>query len=1304
MQVLIRKITRFGRVGFAAFALLGLLALTLVALFGETVLRTQVERRLAEALNRQVRVGALSVDLSGRVVELRDVLVPGLPGSKRPSFMAPRVRVALSFRSVFTTRILLRGVELEQPRISVQVFPDGSTDLPEMSRSGGSSSRQVSIEKLMVRSGELFLNDQKIPLELVWPDFEATLVADAKNLLKGELRAGPGPMRFGDLPAQDAQFEVGVRFVDSTLHIDSGSFTAAGTKLSVAGKFDLHQAPRGEIRFSGPFDLESFDRKVAGTGLNLKGIAETRALLEIDGEKLALAGTLRGQKGSYDSIPVDTFSTSLSWDGSDLRLKDLALEALGGKAVLEVEAPSHAAVRVAGTLDGLSAEPLLHWLFDYGTAGLGSRVGGVIDLAFPQGAANLLSGTGDLRFTGDPSQGDPFSGRFPFAAAAGVITLTGVRLEAPRTTVSLDGSIQPDKRLSIDVRLLSEDLATTDALGVRLRTAFGATEAKPLVAAGNGSAQGRVTGTMAEPVFTGRFSGMSVTYLGVAWGAIDWAGSASTVDLKSDRLIAARGGARVEMNGAQRLGGAGVDDAVDLTIAVKDWPARDLLHVIGSDMDVDSAVSGTLRLLGTMSRPLGQASFTSAAGKASGIPFKKAEAKLKFEGGAVRVESLEALVGGGDLLVKGTLIEEAAAVSAFEGEVELKEVELSDLGLQAANAPMIGGHVSGRATLSGPIIKPRVSAHLESKRIFYGDEGIGAMTVEIEGKGDGVLHLTGQSDSPRFRAEVSGAIEVKAPHLSQLELKLTNARVDPVLRALGSRFENAVAITASANAHVEGPLLDPLLLSARIRGGRLRIAVPEYAIEAAPGSMIDIEKGAIQVAGLTLTGEGTSLGVSGKFALNPDDVNDLAITGRADLRVLSGFLREWRLRGSATLRSQIGGSPGALRVSGGLDIEEGAVRLRAFPQGLDGLNGRVVFNETQARVAGMKGRFGGGRVSVSGQIGFGAATPPSFDFSITGDSLGLRYPEGLRSTFGASLRLQGTTESHWLTGTLTVSKAVWTKRYAITSDLFSAQNSSVGFSRSASDFKPSAMRLDIAIKAPGTLRLDNNLASVVATADLTLTGSPTDPQLLGQVEVLRGKVFFGGNTYDVRKGVAHFSNPRKIDPVFEIEAETRMRSYRLTLQANGTMDQVSTRITSDPPLTSPQIATLLAGGNENEVANTGGTGTSATDLKTLGAGGVNTLASAWLGDNVTGQVAQGFGLSRLSIDPGLLTRTGARLTVGKRITPDLDVVYSRTLSGGTENQLVAVEYSLSNRFSLVVSWAEPEGFGADVRTRITLRR
>lgn len=1285
---MIRKIARFSRISLAVLALAGLVVLTVVGLFGEKVLRAEVERRLAEALHRRVTVGGLSVNLAGRVVELRDLLIPGLPSSKQPSFTAPRVRVALSFRSLFTRRILLRGLELEQPRMSVTVFPDGSTDLPQMDSSGGPPSREVSIGKLVVGKGELLLNDQKIPLDLDWPNFEASLASDPSSLLKGDISAGPGPMRFGDLPAQDARFELGIRFADSTLFVDRGSFSGAGgTTLSLAGSLDFHKQPKGELRFIGPFDLETFDQRVIATGLDLKGIVQTRALLRIDDGKLELTASLNGQRGSFDSLPIDAFAANLEWNGADLRLKDLVVDALGGKASLEVAMPHEAATRVKGTLENLSAEPLLHWLFAYTTAGLGARVSGPIDLSLPRGASNLLSGTGDLEFTGDPALGDPVSGRFPFTITKGAVTMAAARFEAPKTSVNLGGTIQPDKRLDLDVTLLSQDLAVTDGLGVRLRTAFGATNAQILGATGNGTIQGKATGTMGEPVFTGRFSGTSVAYLGVSWGAIDWAGTATTVDLKSDKLIAARGVSRVEMSGVMRLGERGVDDAMDLKIAIKDWPAKDLLHVVQSDLDVEATASGTVRVLGSASRPLGHADLTSAAGKAYGIPFVRGDLKLQFQGEALQVESLRAGVGGGDLMVKGRLSGEGSA-TAFDGEVDLKEVELADLGLQDPGTPMVGGHVSGRATLNGPMEKPRVAAHLESKRIFYGDEGMGSAILDVTGTGNGVLLVTGSSDSPRFRADVTGSIEAKAPYQSRLDVKLTNARVDPVLRALGSRFENAVVITAAANARVIGPLAEPASITAEVRDGRLRIAVPEYAIEAAPGSVIDIEKGEIRIAGLTLAGEGTSVSISGRLGMRPGDANDLAVMGRTDLRVFSGFLREWRLRGAATLRSQITGTRGAVRLSGGLDIEDGAVRVRTFPQGLDGLNGRVVFSETQAKVAGLEGRFGGGRVSVSGQMGFGTALPASFDFFMTGDSLGLRYPEGLRSTFGASLRLQGTMDSYWLTGNLLVSKALWTRKYTITSELLSSSSAS-SFTPAAVGLKPSPMHLDLTIKAPGTLRLDNNLASLVAKADLTLTGSPVEPQLLGRVELERGKVYFRGNTYDIQKGVANFSNPREINPVFDLVADTRVKSYRLILQANGTVDKVSTRITSDPPLTSTQIANLLATGDENNTAST------------TGAAGMGAVSSVI--DDAAGRVAQelGIGLSRLSINAPLFGHTGTRLTVGKRVTRDLEVVYSGYVAGGTD-KLVTVEYTLSNRFSLVGSWQEPGGFGADARARFVV--
>jgi hypothetical protein len=60
--------------------------------------------------------------------------------------------------------------------------------------------------------------------------------------------------------------------------------------------------------------------------------------------------------------------------------------------------------------------------------------------------------------------------------------------------------------------------------------------------------------------------------------------------------------------------------------------------------------------------------------------------------------------------------------------------------------------------------------------------------------------------------------------------------------------------------------------------------------------------------------------------------------------------------------------------------------------------------------------------------------------------------------------------------------------------------------------------------------------------------------------------------------------------------------------------------------------------------------------------------------------------------------------VGKRVASDIEFIYSRNIFGGVDSQLATAEYSLSNRFSLVLSWEEPGGFGVDVRTRVTLAR
>ena len=210
--------------------------------------------------------------------------------------------------------------------------------------------------------------------------------------------------------------------------------------------------------------------------------------------------------------------------------------------------------------------------------------------------------------------------------------------------------------------------------------------------------------------------------------------------------------------------------------------------------------------------------------------------------------------------------------------------------------------------------------------------------------------------------------------------------------------------------------------------------------------------------------------------------------------------------------------------------------------------------------------------------------------------------------------------------------------------------------------------------------------------------------VLGRAEIDRGRVYFQGNTYVIRRGTIDFTNPQRIDPLFDVEAETRVHSYNVTLKVNGTLERVYPTLSSDPPLSTVGILSLLAGADESNVE-------SALALQNesnkLAATGAYTLAAGKLSEQVgLEKGAARLGLSRFSIDPsvvrGEIGNPTARMTLGKRVTPDLNIVYSQDLTG-TQERLVAVEYTLSDRLSLLMTRSEPGGYGFDLRLRRQVR-
>ena len=249
-------------------------------------------------------------------------------------------------------------------------------------------------------------------------------------------------------------------------------------------------------------------------------------------------------------------------------------------------------------------------------------------------------------------------------------------------------------------------------------------------------------------------------------------------------------------------------------------------------------------------------------------------------------------------------------------------------------------------------------------------------------------------------------------------------------------------------------------------------------------------------------------------------------------------------------------------------LTEGRLRHFSFPHALEDLNGVVTFNASGIRLddpgytTPLNGKLGGGAVKFGGRIGLVGYELSEFDVTATGDDMRLRFPEGMRSVVDATLALQGPATAPVLSGTVTVEHASWTRGFDTSANVFSlgaGDETGLPGAGPATSAATLPLRYDVRIVAPSTLRIENDQARIVASSELNLRGTFDRPLLFGRAEIERGDVRFEGRRYQVTRGSLDFTNPNRIQPFFDIEAETRVRvpgqTYRVTLRMAGTTER-----------------------------------------------------------------------------------------------------------------------------------------------------
>jgi translocation and assembly module TamB len=385
---------------------------------------------------------------------------------------------------------------------------------------------------------------------------------------------------------------------------------------------------------------------------------------------------------------------------------------------------------------------------------------------------------------------------------------------------------------------------------------------------------------------------------------------------------------------------------------------------------------------------------------------------------------------------------------------------------------------------------------------------------------------------------------------------------------------------------------------------------------------------------------------------------------------------------------RVGGTYEQPRLSGTASVAGASIATLIGDERLTLANvkGLVRFNSDRAQIDTLTATLGGGRVTASGGALLEGFTLARFRLAVHGDDVTVPFPEGFRSTADADLDINGSTREQIITGIVNLRRAEYTEDIELADLLNRRGEASLTEGGGGDAGFGATTQVDLRVEGRDALVVRNNLADVVGSVSLRVVGPVEDPIISGRIAATRGTLNFRNDRYELMRAFVDLPARRDADPILNIQAESEIRGYTVIVSLTGPLSQPQATVRSDPSLPQSDVVSLITTGNLSS---------GDASASTLAQTGLGTAASL-LTDTLINAPARRatdrlFGLNRFEIDPLITGRGGAsptaRLTVGRQINKNLSITYSTNVTSD-QNQVLAVEYRVSNRLSFVARYEQ----------------
>ncbi len=1190
----------FRYVSLAFMALVALLAASIVASVTVDLgpaARSAAETSGSKYIERPLHIGSLKIHLITGKVLVEDLKIDGLHAGDRPFFTAKQIAVGLDWWPAIARKpdITISSVEMTDWQMLVERWEEVH-NFPRFTRdSPPAGERRVTVTMKYLRAwrGQFTFEDHETPWSVVCRNLDINI----GNLPKyhGTATFTNGTVTIQNYVPMWANMKARFGIDGGRIRLDRVDFETDGAKSVARGEVDAAHWPEQtyhvESRVHFPRMRELFFKNETW---DLTGDGDFKGVFHLFKGGRDLTGTFTSAEAGVNAFRFPSLYGSLRWTPTFFEVTEAGAKFFGGDArfgysIKPLGPKTHPLGRFDATVKGLDVAQ-----FSDFEQLRGLRFAGSADfhnvLEWPMGKFSEHRGEGHLVVSPPPGvstmtasltaarEADanharhewgpfaplplarhlPTSGELVYRFGPDEVTIESGRFATEHTHVTFSGTTAWGERSRLPFHVTSSDWQESDQVLVGIMSDVGSPKG-PVAFGGRGEFDGLMTGAFREPRVEGTFTGDDVRAWDTTWGS-----ATSRLVIENGYVniaggLVRLGGSEIHADGKFSLGYPRDDggEQIDARFRIVRRDLDGLRHAFQiDDYQVSGLLSGEFHLTGDYERPVGFGGMTIDEGVAYGEPFQKATASLRFDGTGVRLDNIDIAKSGGS--VKGAAYVGWDSTYSFNATATRIPVERV-VAFSYPRAPL-SGIAEFTAGGNGTFDVPRYDVRYRVNDLFVGDEGVGQATGTLALRGK---ELSGDIDvaSARLALTGTGRIALTPQADAEVTIRFHDTSLDPYVRLFVPRLSPFTTAVASGALRIVGELanFDHLLVEGTVDSIDMRLF--DYAIKNASPIRLALDRNRIKVDQLQLVGDGTRLGVTGAIDLREERVG-LQVAGEANLGILQGFF-PGSIRGSgrADLSAAINGSLDRPLFSGSATITAGRIRYFSLPNALDSINGTISFDAGGVRLDDVRATLGGGQVQFGGRIGFDGYVPGELNVTARGQEMHLRYPEGIRSIVDADLAVRGHYKSPTLGGVVTVKSALWNRRIDTPGSIFDLAGRRSASGAGAGAIEPAAasavpLRFDLQILVPSTLRIDNNLARMVASADLTLRGTYDRPVIFGHADIERGEATFEGRRYRITHGAIEFTNPNRIEPFFDIEAETNVRvpgqTYRVKIGAAGT--------------------------------------------------------------------------------------------------------------------------------------------------------